>query len=375
MAAIKKEETRPILAIVRDESNMSRRTEARTLLGLTMLWRLALAVDVGDNAYNRLQALRRLGSIDVDGTSSSDDDASMTPVQKQQEQDNMTIQPDTTDSSDSDFPSTSVIVVAVGLVVLTGLVFLLVVLRRGRGSLDQTDSEAPTSRVPPDNSRLCMKRTTFAVPETNRAGLGAIDSSGSVVPVLGDDASHRKMCEASRLDSGNSWAEATSYSVAPLSSRHTRPAQPMLIYTPARHRGLNDSQAASDYSSHTDDYSIGILESPVSTVYSFGSESDDMFPSTSWDEVDSYRSLDCTFLSTTSSNVFGSNRDRSGGAWKKVYGPTTCTDSPTDSDIPRLSPGVLFVRQMDSNEMRRMRLDPRARGARNYNRMRFDVEV
>ncbi|EGZ17481.1 hypothetical protein PHYSODRAFT_504049 [Phytophthora sojae] len=286
----------------------------------------------------------------------------------------MTIQPETTESSDSGFPSTSVIVVAVGLVVLTGLVFLLVVLRRGRSCLDQTDSEPPTSRAPPDNSRFCMKRTTFAVPDTNRAGLGDIDSSGSVVPVLGDDPSHRKMRENSRLESGNSWAEATSYSVAPLSSRHTRPAPPMLIYAPVRRHGLNDSQAASDYSSHTDDYSIGMLESPVSTEYSFGSEGDDRFPSTPWDEVDSYRSLDCTFLSTTSSNVFGSNRDRSGGAWKKVYGPTD--DSPTtDSDMPRLSSGFLFVRQMDSHNMRRMRLDTCAHGARNNNLMRFDVEV
>ncbi|KAJ8561853.1 hypothetical protein ON010_g7825 [Phytophthora cinnamomi] len=345
-----------------------------TLLGIALFVGLALAADVGDSSDNAddYSRLRSLSSLDSDGSSTGD--ASVTAVQKQQEQDNMTIQPATIDSSGSGFPTTSIIVIAVGLVVLVGLVYLLVVLRRGRGSLDQTDSETPTPSAPPDNSRFCMKRTTFAVPESNRTGLADIDSSGSVVPVLGDDAQPPAKCaKALRLDSLNSWAEATSYSVAPLSSRHTRPAPQMLIYAPARRHGLNDSHAASDYSSHTDDYSIGMLESPVSTEYSFGSEGDDTFPSSPWDEVDSYRSLDYTFLSTTSSNVFGSNRDRSGGAWKKVYG--SADESPTDADIPRVSSGFLFVRQMDSNNMRRMSLDPRVHGGRNNNRMRFDVEV
>jgi len=144
-----------------------------------------------------------------------------------------------------------------------------------------------------------------------------------------------------------------------------------MIYMPARGRGLNDSNVASEYSSHTDDYSIGMLESPVSTVYSFGSEGDDQFPSTRWeDDVDSYRSMDCTFLSTSSSDVFGSNRSRSSGAWKQVYGPTE--PPPVGSGLSPLSSGVLFVRNIDPTNMRRMRLDTRARG---NNRMRFGVEV
>ncbi|KAI9987849.1 hypothetical protein PInf_024104 [Phytophthora infestans] len=216
-----------------------------------------------------------------------------------------------------------------------------------------------------------MKRTTFAVPEAGHSDHVEIDSSGSVVPVLGDNALHRKIEEANQHELKPSWAEASSYSVAPLSSRHTRPAVPMLIYTPARGRGLTDSHPASDYSqsSHTDDYSIGMLESPVSTEYSFGSEADDVFLSTHWDEVDSYRSMDYTFLSTTSSDVFGSNRARNGGAWKQVYGPN---DTPPGQT--RLSTGTLFVRTIDPTELRRMRLDTRAYGTRG-NRMRFDVEV
>ncbi|GMF31275.1 unnamed protein product [Phytophthora fragariaefolia] len=337
----------------------------RLLLGAALLWQLALASAA---ERKRLSALRRLGSRGAGDSSGSD--AEVTSVQKQQEQSNASSQPATSDGSDSSFPSTSVIAIAVGLVVLSGLIFLLVVLRRGRNSVGDTDGDAPTFCAPSDNSRFCMKRATLAVPEPNRCGLEAIDSSGSVVPVLGDDASHRKMREGSRLDTScNSWAEVTSYSVAPLSSRHTRPAAPMLIYAPPRRHGLNDSQVPSENSSHTDDYSIGMLESPVSTEYSLGSEGD-MFP---WDEVDSYRSLDCTFLSTTSSNVFGSSRERNGGAWKQVYGYSS--DPPVDSDTPRVSSGFLFVRQMDSHNMRRMCLDPRARGPRNNNRLRFDVEV
>lgn len=326
---------------------------------------LLLTLGVGESSV-----FRRLGSLGID---SSNGDTSVTPVEKQQDKDDLTLRPSaTSDNSDSGFPSTSIIIIAVGVVVLFGLVFLLVVLRRGRNDPCQNDSDA---HQPPENSRFSMKRTTFAVPEATRSGLDDIDSSGSVVPVLGDNASHPKMREVLQLKP--SWAEASaatsSYSVAPLSSRHTRPAAPMLIYAPARGRGLDDSHAASDNSSHTDDYSIDMLESPVSTVYSFGSEGDDVFPSKSWDDVDSYRSLDYTFLSTTSSDVFGSNRGRNGGAWKQVYGPSDA--SPISTGQSPLSSGVLFVRNIDPNAMRRMRLDTRDYGARGNNRIRLGVEV
>ncbi|GMF18445.1 unnamed protein product [Phytophthora lilii] len=295
-------------------------------------------------------------------------DGGVVALDKQQSGADMTWQPATAISS------TSIIVIALGFVVLTGLVIFMCALRRG--GQDQSDSDA-ASNLPPENSRRCMKRMTFAVPERRRTGLDDIDSSGSVVPVLGDDASYRKMRGGSRLET-NSWAEVsaatTSNSVAPLSSRHSRPAMPTLIYMPARGRCFNDTIAPSDCSSHTDDYSIDILESPESTEYSFGSEGDDMFPSTPWDDdVDSYRSMDYTFLSTSSSDVFGSNRARNAGAWKQVYGPNT--DPPQDSDLPRLSSGVLFVRQMNARDMRRIRLDTRANGAKNNSLMRFDVEV
>ncbi|KAH7484580.1 hypothetical protein KRP22_005745 [Phytophthora ramorum] len=333
---------------------------ARLLLGAALVCQLALAMDAGQQHYG---SFRELGSLD-----SGSGAASATPVGTQQEKDSLTIQPSTGDSSDS-FPSTSIVLIAVGFVIFTGLVFLVVVLRRGKN--DQHYSDAHCNHSHPENSRLCMKRTTFAVPEVSCTGLDEIDSSGSVVPVLGDDADH-KIRESAQPELKPSWAEASaatsSYSVAPLSSRHTRPAAPMLIYAPAQGRGLNDSHTASDYSSHTDDYSIGMLESPVSTEYSFDSEGDDVFPST--DEVDSYRSMDYTFLSTTSSDVFGSNRDRKGGAWKQVYGPDEAP--PIGSGLSPQSSGVLFVRQIDPHAMRRMRLDTRAR--RN-NQMRFDVEV
>ncbi|KAG3165025.1 hypothetical protein PI126_g4848 [Phytophthora idaei] len=341
-----------------------RQSQALLLLVAILLCRLMQAIDVEDG-YGR-SAFRRLDSLDG---SSSGGDTAVTPVEKQQEQGDSTIQPSISDdSSDSGFPSTSIIVVAVGFVTLVGLVILLVVLRHGRSDPGQSDCSA---NQPPDNSRFCMKRTTFAVPEAEHRGHVEIDSSGSVVPVLGDNTRHHKIEEATQQDLKPSWAEASSYSVAPLSSRHTRPAVAMLIYTPARGHRLTDSHTASDYSqsSHTDDYSIGMLESPISTEYSFGSEADDVFLSTHWDEVDSYRSMDYTFLSTTSSDVFGSNRARDGGAWKQVYGPN---DTPPGQS--RMSTGTLFVRTIDPTEIRRMRLETRAYGTRG-NRMRFDVEV
>lgn len=341
-----------------------RQNRALLLLVATLLCGLMEAIDVVDGYGHRV--FRRLDSLDG---SSIDVDVTVAPVEKHQEQEDLTMQPSISDdSSDSSFPSTSIIIVTVGLIVLVGLVILLVVLRRGRSDPGQSECNV---HQPPENSRFCMKRTTFAVPEAGHSDHVEIDSSGSVVPVLGDNALHRKIEEANQHELKPSWAEASSYSVAPLSSRHTRPAVPMLIYTPARGRGLTDSHPASDYSqsSHTDDYSIGMLESPVSTEYSFGSEADDVFLSTHWDEVDSYRSMDYTFLSTTSSDVFGSNRARNGGAWKQVYGPN---DTPPGQT--RLSTGALFVRTIDPTELRRMRLDTRAYGTRS-NRMRFDVEV
>ncbi|ETL92182.1 hypothetical protein L917_09463 [Phytophthora nicotianae] len=341
-----------------------RQSRALLLLVASLLCQLMQAIDVVDG-YGR-RAFRRLDSLDG---SSSGDDATVTSVEKQQEQEDLTVQPSTSDdSSDSSFPSTPITIVAVAFIILVGLVVFLVVLRRSRSDSDQSECHA---NHPPENSRFCMKRTTFAVPEAGHSGHVEIDSTGSVVPVLGDNTLHRKIEEAAQQELKPSWAEASSYSVAPLSSRHTRPAVPMLIYMPARGRGLTDSHPASDYSqsSHTDDYSIGMLESPVSTEYSFGSEGDDVFLSASSDDVDSYRTMDYTFLSTTSSDVFGSNRARNGGAWKQVYGPN---DTPPGQS--RLSTGTLFVRTIDPTEIRRMRLDTRAYGARG-NRMRFDVEV
>ncbi|KAL3666840.1 hypothetical protein V7S43_007791 [Phytophthora oleae] len=346
-----------------------RQTRALLLLVEALLLRLMQAIDAGDN-YDQ-SAFRRLGS-DGGGGGSSAGDATVTPVEKQQEKDNLTIQPSITeDSSDSSFPSTSIIIIAVGSLILLGLVFFLAVLRRGRTDSEQNDSYS----YPPENSRFCMKRTTFAVEDASRTGFEEVDSSGSVVPVLGDNASHSKMREGSQLELKPSWAEASaatsSYSVAPLSSQHTRPAPPMRIYAPPRGRGFADSHAASDYyshSSHTDDYSIGMLESPVSTEYSLGSEGDDVFLSDEID-IDSYRSMDYTILSTTSSDVFGSNRvQNNGGAWKQVYGPN---DTPPGQS--RLSTGSLFVRNIDPTDMRRMRLDTRAYAGRGQ--MLLDVEV
>ncbi|OWZ17870.1 hypothetical protein PHMEG_0008137 [Phytophthora megakarya] len=299
-------------------------------------------MQAGDAGASSL--LRRLESLD------GSENADLTPIDS---------------DSSSSFPITSIIVIAVGCVIFVGLVFLLVALRRGRNRPESTNDDYH----PPENSRLCMKRTTFAVP----SGLDEVDSSGSVVPVLGDNTSHCKMREGSQAELKPSWAEASaatsSYSVAPLSSRHTRPAVPVLIYTPARPHGLGDSHAASEYSSHADDYSIGMLESPVSTEYSFGSEDGDVFLSATWDEVDSYRSMNYTGLSTTSSDVFGSNRARNGGAWKQVYGPN---DTPPGQSP--LSSGVLFVRNIAPTDMRRMRLDTRANGARGSH-IRFEFEV
>eukprot|EP00644_Phytophthora_capsici_P002728 jgi/Phyca11/124987/e_gw1.55.226.1 len=324
------------------------------------------ATDAGEN-YEQ-SAFRRLGS-DGDGGSSVGD-VTLTPVEKQEEKDNLTIQPITEDSSDSSFPTTSIIIIAVGSVIFLSLVFFLAVFRRGRTSSDQNDSY----NYPPENSRFCMKRTTFAVEDASRTGFEEIDSSGSVVPVLGGNISLGKMQEGSQVELKPSWAEASaatsSYSVAPLSSRHTRPAPPMRIYAPPRGRGFGDSHAASDFShsSHTDDYSIGMLESPVSTEYSLGSEGDGVFLSDEID-IDSYRSMDYTMLSTTSSDVFGSNRvGQHGSAWKQVYGPN---DTPPGQS--RLSTGSLFVRNIDSSDMRRMRMDTRAHAGRGQ--ILLDVEI
>ncbi|KAG1683428.1 hypothetical protein DVH05_015298 [Phytophthora capsici] len=122
-------------------------------------------------------AFQRLGS-DGDGGSSVGD-ATLTPVEKQEEKDNLTIQPITEDSSDSSFPTTSIIIIAVGSVIFLSLAFCLAVFRRGRTSSDQNDSY----NYPPENSRT---------------GFEEIDSSGSVVPVLGGNISLGKCKKALR---------------------------------------------------------------------------------------------------------------------------------------------------------------------------------
>ncbi|CAI5716313.1 unnamed protein product [Peronospora effusa] len=175
-----------------------------------------------------------------------------------------------------------------------------------------------------------------------------------------------------------SWTEVSagttsSYNGAALGTHQSRSAAPMLTNAPAQRREVNENQApASDRSSHTDEYSIDMLESPASTEYSFSSESDDFFPSTCWD-VDSYRSASSTFLSTTSSNVFGSNHGRNSGVWKQVYRPDNTP--PLGLGQSPLSSGVLFVRDIDPDAIRRTRLDTRVYGARSTNRMRLDIEL
>ncbi|RLN63453.1 hypothetical protein BBJ28_00018523 [Nothophytophthora sp. Chile5] len=307
--------------------------------------------------------------------SSSDDGANAITMEKQQDNNDITAGSDDTDTSEG-ISSTSIIVIAVGVVTLAGLVLLLVTLRRNRSHQEESGSDPPANSIsePP---RTRPKRKTFAVPRVN-SGLGDIDDSNrSNVPVLGDGASERKMRDGPRLAPQRSWGEdsnasfaTSSYSVAPFSSRHARPAVPVRIYAPARGRGPGDNQTTSEYSLNADDYSIGMLESPISTEYSFGSEGDDVFPSSQWDDVDSYRRLNFTCLSTSSSNVFDSNPDRSGGDWKQVCRPSGAPS--IDSSLQPVTPGVLFVRNIDQRSMGRMRLDPRGRGT---SRMRLDVEV
>ncbi|KAG7395584.1 hypothetical protein PHYBOEH_003458 [Phytophthora boehmeriae] len=302
----------------------------------------------------------------LDGSSDS------TSVQSQQSSEDATAEPETASTSNDGASRTSVIVIAVGFVVLTGLAFFLVTVYRSRKN--QTDRDQQASNPPSDAPRA--KRKTFVVPDIDCTRIDIEDSTHSLVPVLGDDKSHLKTREPPELEADTSWAEASaassSYSIAPLSSRHRIPAVPSRIYAPARGFNPGNSQA-SDFSSHTDDYSIGMLESPVSTEYSFGSEEDDIFPSTPWDDVDSYRSMDFTFLSTTSSNVFDSNSGRNDSSWKQVNRPNGM--AAIGSTLPSAPLGVLFVRQLDSHQTGRMCLDPRGRGTRNTNRMRFDIEV
>ncbi|KAG1712936.1 hypothetical protein DVH05_000668 [Phytophthora capsici] len=76
--------------------------------------------------------------------------------------------------------------------------------------------------------------------------------------------------------------------------------------------------------------------------------------------------MDYTMLSTTSSDVFGSNRVQNnagqhGSAWKQVYGPN---DTPPGQS--RLSTGSLFVRNIDPTDMRRMRMDTRVHTGRGH---------
>ncbi|KAG1686902.1 hypothetical protein DVH05_005827 [Phytophthora capsici] len=83
--------------------------------------------------------------------------------------------------------------------------------------------------------------------------------------------------------------------------------------------------------------------------------------------------MDYTMLSTTSSDVFGSNRVQNnagqhGSAWKQVYGPN---DTPPGQS--RLSTGSLFVRNIDPTDMRRMRMDTRVHIGRGH--ILLDVEI
>lgn len=329
----------------------SSRHDARLAAAFALLWSFIHAVNVGEADSD--SEMTDVGSADGSVTVESSRDA--------------TIQPDT-GAADADSSSTSVVVIAVGFVILTGLACFLATVERRKSK--QRASHDPQE----ENPR--QKRKTFAVPDVSCTRVDVVESAHSHVPVLGDDAGHRKKREISQLESetSSSWAEAStttsSYSIAPLSSRHRIPARPMRIYSSTRRFRPNDSLTASEHSSHTDDYSIGMLESPVSTEYSFGSEEDDIFPSSPWDELDSYRSQDYTFLSTESSDVFDSNRSRNGGSWKQVYRPTiTSTVQPGTA-------GVLFVRQIDPrNTVGRLRLDSRGRGSRGNSPMLFDVEV
>ncbi|RLN80636.1 hypothetical protein BBJ28_00021172 [Nothophytophthora sp. Chile5] len=332
-----------------------------------------------DAGFEQTQQQQRIASrvfreLTPLASDSSSGDGANAIIMEKQHNNEITAGSGDTDTSEG-ISSTSIIVIAVGVVTLAGLVLLLVTLRRNRSHQEESGSDPPAISIsePP---RTGTKRKTFAVPRVN-SGLGDIDDSNrSHVPVLGDGASERKMREGLRLAPQRSWGEdsnasvaTSSYSVAPLSSRHGRPAIPMRIYAPAR-GGLGDSQTTSEYNSNADDYSIGMLESPVSTEYSFGSEGDDVFPSSQWDDVDSYRRLDFTCLSTSSSNVFDSNPDRSGGDWKQVCRPSGAPS--IGSALQPVTAGVLFVRNIDQRSMGRMRLDPRGRGT---SRMRLDVEV
>ncbi|CEG38743.1 uncharacterized protein PHALS_15332 [Plasmopara halstedii] len=188
----------------------------------------------------------------------------------------------TIDSSGIRFPGTFVIVIVVGLITFRILVFLLAMLRRSK--IDPTHRDSDTNRQL-DNPSLYVKRPTLTVRITGYSGPDEIRSSESVVPVLGDNTLHHILKERQKL----STAESTLFSIAPVSIQHTRPTVHQHICTTAQGHVLTDVRAASDYSysPHADNYSIGMLESPISTNYSFGSDTDNSFISMDWDEDDS----------------------------------------------------------------------------------------
>ncbi|CAH0517058.1 unnamed protein product [Peronospora belbahrii] len=348
-------------------SNMARPNEALIQLASALTHAISAGSDSNVKLYKNFS--RKLNLLDIDDGSSSD--KNVVPFEPQSDQEDMTMQPSITDSSDI---TIFIIVIIAGLVIPLGLMFLMLVFRRSKNDAILSECDA---NPPPDNSRFCMKRTTFAVPEASHSRLEETNSSESVVPVLGETNKNEcTLLEGHPQEMKPLWTEASavssSYSIVSPSNRQSRLGPPTLVDAPARGRGLNDSQAESDNSSHTDDYSIDVLESPVSSEYSYSSEGDDVFPSTFWD-VDSYRSMDCTFLSTTSADVFGSNRGRDSKAWNQVYG---YSDTPCISLRQKpLSSGIFFARNIDPAVMRRMRPDTHAYGTRADKRMRLDIEV
>ena len=275
----------------------------------------------------------------------------------------------------SRFSTTFFIIVTIGFMISFGLVFLWVVRRTSRNHARRSDCDVHEQL---ESSRARLKRTTCVGSDTNVGCFDKPETRESIVPVLDDNTTKYTMPEALQQERKLSWTEVStatrSYNArsgAARSNQQSRSVAPMLTNLPAQRREGNDRQAlASDSGSHTDDYSIDILESPASTEYSFSSESDDFFPSTCWD-VDSYQSASSTFLSTTSSNVFGSNQSRNSG--QVVYGPDHTP--PIGLGQSPSASRVLFLRNIDPAAMRRMRLDTRVYGARANNQMRLDIDL
>ncbi|KAI9913016.1 hypothetical protein PsorP6_005357 [Peronosclerospora sorghi] len=263
------------------------------MLFLTAALTHAIALD------NNIGLIHDHDRVSNRNASSSRDYEEMQPKEFKEHQGEDALTPQSS-SSGSSFSSTLVIVISLGFLILLGLALLLVVLRRGRNDEDTSDYEGNQSL---ENSRLCIKRTTFTVPEVAQAYINELESSGSVIPVLSINANHCKLENGPLLELKPSWADAsaatTMYRVAPANNAGPKPKVPMLIYT-TNEREWNESRLISDNGSHTDDYSIDILESPVSLAYSFESEDGDVFSSTRSEGADSYWSLHDTSLSTSS---------------------------------------------------------------------------